>query len=94
MTSQLLERSFRKMGARVKFGELEPERRVAARDLVLDVRSDQRGEYFLIRRLDPSRMELVVLDVQPRDRHLLLLSRKGQAMSGIGSWLVSQRQPR
>ena len=78
MTSQLLERSFAKMGARVKFGELVPEPRVAPRDLVLDVRSDQRGEYFLIRRLDPSRMELVVLDVQPRDRHLLLLSRNGQ----------------
>ena len=78
MTSQLLERSFAKIGARVKFGELVPERRVAPRDLVLDVRSDQRGEYFLIRRPDPSRMELVVLDVQPRDRHLLLLSRKGQ----------------
>ena len=44
-------------------------------DLALDVRRDRHGEYFLISRALASTAELVVLDVQPRDRHLLLLSR-------------------
>jgi len=78
MTADFIKRSFAKMGARVKFGEATSERGVARRELLLDVRIDKRGEYFFIRRQEPSRMELTVLDVQPRDRHLLLLSRNGQ----------------
>jgi len=78
MTADFIERSFAKMGARVKFGEATSERGVARRELLLDVRIDKRGEYFFIRRQEPSRMELIVLDVQPRDRHLLLLSRNGR----------------
>jgi hypothetical protein len=48
---------------------------MVSEDLALDVRQDQHGEYFLISRAQASTTELVVLDVQPRDRHLLLLSR-------------------
>jgi hypothetical protein len=44
-------------------------------DLALDVRQDRHGEYFLISRGEASTTELVVLDVQPKDRHLLFLSR-------------------
>jgi hypothetical protein len=73
-----LERSFAKMGARAKFGEIVPQRGIRSRELALDVLSDKYGEYFLIRRLNPSQTELVVLDIQPRDRHLLLLSRNAQ----------------
>jgi hypothetical protein len=74
-----LERAFTKMGARVKFGE--PEARLQGGrwvrpDLALDVRHDTRGEYFLISRDRKTVEELIVLDVQPRDRHLLLLSRE------------------
>lgn len=78
MIADLLERSFVKIGARVKFGEIATQRGVPPRELVLDVRSDEDGEYFEIRRLNPAQPELVVLDVQPRERHLLLLSRSGQ----------------
>src|SRR5215472_7321636 len=74
-----LERAFARMGARVEFGQLMPRNRlsgrVASEDLALDVRQDRHGEYFLISRAQASTTELVVLDVQPRDRHLLLLSR-------------------
>lgn len=74
-----LERAFARMGARVEFGQLMRRNRVAGRmvseDLALDVRQDRHGEYFLISRAQASTTELVVLDVQPRDRHLLLLSR-------------------
>jgi hypothetical protein len=76
---EILERAFAKMGARVRFGE--PQRRLengrwVLPSLALDVRRDSRGEYFLVARDNSAVEELVVLDVQPRDRHLLLLSRE------------------
>jgi hypothetical protein len=76
----VLERAFAKMGARVKFGEVVELRRwgrtqSAPNDLRLDVSHDKRGEYFIISRSPGSPIDLTVLDVQPRDRHLLLLSR-------------------
>lgn len=80
MSREILERSFQKMGARVKFGSHEVRRRWRSsviRDFSLDVQSDRHGEYFLIRHNPGSNTELVVLDVQPRDRHLLLMSRNG-----------------
>jgi hypothetical protein len=75
----VLERAFAKMGARVKFAEAAP-RWLAGRwvrqDLALDVQNDARGEYFLISRNRQAVGELVVLDVQARERYLLLLSRE------------------
>jgi hypothetical protein len=74
-----LERAFARMGARVEFGQLMRKNKLSGRlvseDLALDVRQDRHGEYFLISRAQASTTELVVLDVQPKDRHLLLLSR-------------------
>ena len=74
-----LERAFARMGARVEFGQLMRRNRLSGRlvseDLALDVRQDRHGEYFLISRGQASTTELVVLDVQPKDRHLLLLTR-------------------
>jgi len=74
----VLEHAFAKMRARVKYGVARPRRwggqRVLA-DLALDVHQDQRGEYFLISRTPQSVTELVVLDVQPEERHLVLMSR-------------------
>ena len=69
-----LERSFLKMGARVKFGVPEPPRwtRIVS-PFALDVRRDHKGEYFLVSKLDTVSVE--VLEVQPRDRHLVLLAR-------------------
>lgn len=75
----VLERAFAKMGARVKFGETELRwlgGRWVRQDLALDVRNDTKGEYFLISRNREVVEELIVLDVQPLDRHLLLLSRE------------------
>jgi len=76
---ELLERAFQKMGARVKFREAAFRRiggRWAWQSLALDVRTDAKGEFFLISWDRKAVEELVVLDVQPRDRHLLLLSRE------------------
>ncbi len=77
----VLERAFARMGARVEFAQVNRRTkfsgRIASEDLALDVRRDQHGEYFQISRAPASTTELVVLDVQPIDRHLLLLSRSG-----------------
>jgi hypothetical protein len=79
----VLERAFKKMGARVKCVDIVPrqrwprEREPLMADFSLDVRTDDRGEYFLVSRVPNSKTDLVALDVQPRLRHLLLLSRKG-----------------
>jgi hypothetical protein len=77
---EFLVRAFDKIGARVKFSEAVSRwvggRRIR-RNLELDVRRDAKGEFFLVARDTHALQELVVLDVQPRERHLLLLSREG-----------------
>src|SRR5258705_12852198 len=81
MKDKLLEYSFEKMGARVVVKE--PYRSSFLRPnsnspLHLDVRRDKKGEYFLVSKAKEDATELVVLDVQPEDRHLLLLTREGK----------------
>jgi len=81
MNVSVLERAFTKMGARVKFGQAEVRRLEGRRmlaDLALDVREDGRGEYFLVSLNSVATTELVVLDVQPKDHHLVLMSRSGK----------------
>jgi hypothetical protein len=76
-----LERAITKMGARVKFSDLILRPLWAgqqeAGDFSLDVRHDARGEYYLFSCVPKTTTEFVVLDVQPLDRHLLLMSRTG-----------------
>jgi hypothetical protein len=77
---QFLERAFARMGARIKFEDIMPvrnDRRQLLGDFALDVRRDARGEFFLVSRVPKSSIEFEVLEVQPRSRHLLLMSRKG-----------------
>ena len=81
MKDQLLENSFEKMGARVKVSEASRSRFLrpnSTSSLRLDVRRDKKGEYFLLSKAAEDKTELVVLDVQPDDRHLLLLTREGK----------------
>jgi hypothetical protein len=75
--ANLLERPFAKMGARVQFEELRPDRwtRVVG-PVALDVRTDKNGEYFLVRKRADTKLE--VLALHAHDRHLLLLSRAGE----------------
>lgn len=72
-TADPLVSCFARMGARVKFGELHPDRRAT---VALDVRRDKDGEYFLVSKSADAKVE--VLNVQADDRHLLLLSRTGE----------------
>jgi hypothetical protein len=79
-----LTRYFSRMGARVKvlqgvtmgplWSAMRP--RQEAPRIVLDIGRDKHGEYFEIRTAPGATQEIVVLNVQPRDKHLLLLSRQ------------------
>jgi hypothetical protein len=79
-----LSRYFSRMGARVKVLEaIPPGRRwdmIRSREeaprISLDIRRDKQGEYFEILTAPGSDQEIVVLNVQPREKHLLLLSRQ------------------
>src|SRR5262245_58068845 len=77
MDTDTLDAKFTRIGARLKVAE-RPAARVRTSGLVsLDVRSDRKGEFFEIARQPEAGAEVAVLDVQPADRHLLLLVREG-----------------
>lgn len=86
MTLNLIERRFAEMGARVKVASTSdrdprwPGRRPRSdQPVLIDVRTDKRGPYFDLRVRDDVSVE--VIDVQPKDRHLLLLARNGREKS-------------
>ncbi|MEJ2722921.1 MAG: hypothetical protein P8181_17550, partial [bacterium] len=77
MTEHLL-KHFEKIGARVKFRRPLSSGGKSRRDyFAVGIGQDRRGEYFDITRADNA-PEMEVLQVLPRDRHLLLYSRDGQ----------------
>jgi hypothetical protein len=72
MSAHLIERHFEKIGARAK---VRPEtRRNRIDGVTIDIRSDGEGEFFDIALARASRADVRVVDVQPRIRHLLLMS--------------------
>jgi len=91
-----LNRYFSQMGARVKILGPMPvswrwnRKRGRAEEprIVLDVCRDKLGEYFEIRTVRGTSQEIVVLNVQPKERHLLLLSRQ---FGEQGQFLVKQK---
>jgi len=72
MEIQLLETMFGRMGARVKIRAAVSRRHPAG----IDIRSDQRGEYFDIGVEPDDRVEYQVVDIRPGLRHLLLMARR------------------
>jgi hypothetical protein len=76
MSTEMLERRFARIGARVKvFGDRRGEARI-------DVRSDRRGEFFEVRFAGRGNaVDLEVIDVARAERHLLLLTREGEEKS-------------
>jgi hypothetical protein len=78
-----LEEFFSRMGARLKRVEVVPQPTGGGqffperdRKMVLDIKQDKLGSFFEIRTLGGTTQELVVLNTEPRKRHLLLLSRQ------------------
>ncbi len=69
----MLEKAFEKLGARVRI-------EAGARDsapVSVDIRRDDRGEFFLLKHDAKSEPDLTVLNVRPQDRHLVLMVRVG-----------------
>lgn len=76
-TTHLLNK-FARIGARLKVLR-RPSRgvRMGPAFIALDVRADRVGEFFEVVPGEETEAEVAVLDVQPADRHLLLLVREG-----------------
>jgi hypothetical protein len=64
------------MGARLKVVDGSAGRGQTAPATSLDVRTDRKGEYFEIRHRTPPHAQLILLDVRPDERHLLLMVRE------------------
>lgn len=88
-----LNRFFSRMGARVKAIKAAPSplrmrwngQRSTEQppQIVIDMRRDKAGEFFEIRTAPGSRQEIDVLNLQPREKHLVLLSRQFDARDGL-----------
>jgi hypothetical protein len=81
MDTNLLDIKFARIGARLKIAD-RPVRRIrTSGPISLDVQADRKGEFFEIVRQPEAEAEVTVLDVQPADRHLLLLVKEGKDKS-------------
>lgn len=81
MSTALLEKKFEAMGARVKVNSSESPRGMrrrldAGRTISIDILRDSEGEYFDIL-MDEGEAKPIIMDVQKKDRHLLLMARDG-----------------
>jgi hypothetical protein len=75
MDTILIKAKFEKLGARAHIRPLVRNRwQTASRRVVIDVQHDRHGEFFDIQADDA--VDVEVLDIQPRDRHLLLMVRR------------------
>lgn len=82
MDANLIRRKFEQLGARAKLRPpVQNRRRRAAGPVVIDIGQDRRGEFFDIQADDDADVE--VLDVQPSDRHLLLMVRQPAERPGL-----------
>jgi hypothetical protein len=81
MNIDLLGKKFARMGARLKVADRPSRRFRPAVGVSLDVLEDRRGEFFEIARAPGNDAEVEVLDLQPGDRHLLLLVREDRDKS-------------
>ena len=81
MDTNLLDIKFARMGARLKNADRPARRNRTIGVISLDVQTDRKGEFFEITTQPGVEVEIAVLDVQPADRHLLLLVRDGKEKS-------------
>src|ERR1700757_3260805 len=81
MDTSLLDMKFARIGARLKVADRPSRRTRTAGVISLDIQADRKGEFFEIVRQPGTEAEIAVLDVQPADRHLLLLVRQGKDKS-------------
>ena len=74
MDTELLGKRFNAIGAKVKFdGFSKREDRNWSIPLLIDVRTDRKGEFFRIAVRDKDGPDALILDTKPEERHLLLM---------------------
>jgi hypothetical protein len=76
MDTSVLERQFARMGARLKVSVRSGQGRNRISGFAVDIRRDGHGSFFDVSLGLDAERELEVLDVQPRQRHLLLMVRE------------------
>lgn len=77
MDTNLLQRHFSKIGARLKIESAAPRRNsLRNASVLLDIQRDKLGEFFELRVAPAATSEVEVLQTQPSDQHLLLLVRE------------------
>ena len=81
MNTKLLDNKFARIGARLKMADRSARRTRTSGVISLDVQADRKGEFYEITAGPGAAAEVTVLDVQPTDRHLLLLVREGKDKS-------------
>ena len=82
MDAKLVKTKFEKLGARAKIRPLVRNRwQTVPSRVVIDIGLDRHGEFFDIQADEEAEVE--VLDVQPKDRHLLLMVRRPGQRSGL-----------
>ena len=81
METSLLDTKFARIGARLKVADRPTRRFRDPSPFSLDVQTDRKGEFFEIVQMPGGDATVEVLDVQPADRHLLLLVREGKDKS-------------
>jgi hypothetical protein len=79
MDTALLEKQFASMGARLKVNVRPANRRSRLTGFAVDIGRDGRGPFFDVTLGEDAERELEVLDIQPGQRHLLLLVREPNA---------------
>jgi hypothetical protein len=77
MNAVMLNAKFARMGARFQLSKLNGVSRSRSQSLTLDIGSDTEGEFFDVRLRPSAAVELDVVDLRRRDRHLLLRAREG-----------------
>jgi hypothetical protein len=76
METMLLEKQFARMGARLKVNAWPTIRRSRSTGFSVDIDRDENGPFFDVTLGIDAERELEVLDIQPGQRHLLLLVRE------------------
>ena len=76
MNAHPIERHFARIGARARLSA-GAHRRLRTNGVSIDIGRDGDGEFFDVALASPTPAELIVLDVQPASRHLLLMAADG-----------------
>lgn len=76
MNAETLHAKFLRMGARFQLGTLNRSDRGRGQPLTIDIRSDGEGEFFEVRLRPSAHVDLEVVDLRRRERHLLLRARQ------------------